>query len=201
MAIILNGKQEQYKKAQESAKKEYNEQRVKSLCYVYYPVDKIHPEFGSYLKRVLMFASAKNIGLNEISWLRICSLDSERPLLMPEMRVCFEILDRCTPHELGSSSLDEFNQVDRKKVDEILYGNVHFKLDEKGERIKKENGEFDIEGEVGMTHVYNAIDFEVSKKIADKINMQKKLEQKIAIGNDIKFVVPNTTEFKGWKYE
>jgi len=199
MAIILNGKQEQYKKAQESAKKEYNEQRVKSLCYVYYPVDKIHPEFGSYLKRVLMFASAKNIGLNEISWLRICSL--EKPLLMPEMRVCFEILDRCTPHELGSLDLDDFNNVGRKKVDEILYGNVRFKLDEAGEKIKKENGEFEIEGEVGMTHIYNAVDFEVSKKVADKINAEKKLECKMPIGTDIKFVVPNTTEFKGWKYE
>lgn len=187
MNIILDQNSRQFQEAKAKAKEEFANERIKKMSFSYFPEEKHHPEFKKILQQLLLNNNRKQMGVIEMSWHAMCHFTRE--FFIPEMEICFEVLLRATPNELVTAA-------DIKKYKED--GNKEFISKMSSDEIK-----LSVYNEVkypkvleiynSMKPIYDNIDFQISKPLADAINAKFKLRLNVPIGHDIKFVIPNTT--------
>lgn len=185
-------KNQQYQKVSAEAQIEFNKRRVIELSKVLFPFEQHHPKFQMYLQRFLKFNSARQMRVLEGTWMNMCTFNRE--FFYPEMEVCMEILQRITPNEAVNvreaidwyeKHRDEFEKKGKNlnlNTDQIIllfYNDVAYP--EVMEVIKE------------MKALCDAINNEVSGKIAAEINSQKKISLQLPVGYDINFVNVNVT--------
>lgn len=186
----LNFKNPLHQKASQEAQIEFNERRVRELSKVLFPFEQHHPEFKKVLQKLLKFNSARQMRILEGTWMNMCTFNRE--FFYPEMEVCMEILQRATPNEIVDTK-DAIDWYESKKesfgtknqnlsTDQIIllfYNNVAYP---EISLIFKD-----------MKGLCDAINKEISEKIASEINSKKKMSLQLPVGYDINFVNTNIT--------
>lgn len=186
----MNANQQKYQKASSEAQAEFNQKRVQKLCMIWFPQDKLHPNFKNTLQKLLRYNSAKQMMVLDITWLNMCTFN--RDFFIPEMEVCMEILLRATPNEIfdendfvdfENKTIQEYAEKDKTLTENELflmyYNQVSYP---KIMEIVKP-----------MKEILTKIDQEISEKIAAEINSKKKIELQIPIGQNIKFINTSIT--------
>src|ERR1022692_1503706 len=170
---------ESIENVRQQAQDKFFQERVQVMSRTFFPDSAIHEDFILMLQKLLKFNSMKQMGVLDMTWKNMCN--KTREFFLPEIEVCFEILERATPNELINpmklfiSSKDlENDEFDKFKSDsEILkeYNEVEYP---KIKEILKP-----------MREMYNAIDKAISIPMANKINADCKMALKLPIGSAI----------------
>ena len=158
---------DQLNQARKKAQTRFENERAQALIRVCYPRDKEHADFKGILQKLLRYNSKVEMGVHELTWDNLCTF--KREFFLPEMDICFQILVRATPFELSSGMIND---------EEILTWHNEIGYPQVMSIVKE------------MSKTYFNIDQQVSIPIAQNINKDIKLSLGLAIGTDIKFVIP-----------